>query len=327
MLGTQGLPVYPMCCGGPSEAYLGDPDFMSLAEWSLENRRKGGLVVRPHFPYCGNTEDAVSVIAGLVDALEIFQDPGNAYATQEWYRYLNCGYRVAVVSGTDKMGAYCTLGWVRTYARMDPNKPLDYEDWEAAVRAGRTFATSGPLIDLTVDGKPVGETIDMPASGGTVEARAFIESVWPVGRIEIVQNGRVVASETARTFVTEGGVHKLAVTARIPVQRSGWLAARCVGPDKQPSGPMKAHTSPVYLRVGDTRAFDGPAAEHMLAMVEGTQEYFHTIATAYDEATRKRMGKLYREASEELRNRLIREGGHDPKLLTQPYRRMEHHHH
>jgi hypothetical protein len=328
MLGTKGLPVYPMCCGGPSEAYLGDPDFMALAEWSLENRRRGGLVVRPHFPYCGNTEDPVSVIAGLVDALEI-QYPNDSYPVQEWYRYLNCGYRVAIASGTDKMGAYCALGWTRTYAQMEPGKPLDYEDWAAAVRGGRTFATSGPLIDLSVEGKPVGSTIDMPAGGGTVEAHAYVQSVWPVGRIEIVQNGRVVASEiaTAGRIATDSvGVYRLDVTAKVRVERTGWIAARCIGPDKQPSQPMAAHTSPVYVRCGDTRAFDGPAAEHMLALVEGSREYLNTIATSFDETSRRRMGKLFREAGEELRNRLIREGGYDPKLLSQPYKRMEHHH-
>ncbi len=325
MLGTKGLPVYPMCCGGPSEAYLGDPDFMSLAEWAMENRKRGGLVVRPHFPYCGNSEDAVSVIAGLVDALEI-QYPYESYPVQEWYRYLNCGYRVAIASGTDKMGAYCALGWTRTYAQMDANKPLDYEDWAAAVRAGRTFASSGPLIELSVDGQPVGSTIDMPAGGGTVEVHAQAQSVWPVGRIEIVQNGRVVASETAaRPPAAEGSVYRLQISANVRVDRTGWIAARCIGPDKHPAQPLAAHTSPVYIRCGDARAFDGPAAEHMLAMVEGTREYLDTIATAYDESARRRMGKLFREASEEIRNRLAREGGYKPESLALPYRRAKHH--
>jgi hypothetical protein len=120
--------------------------------------------------------------------------------------------------------------------------------------------------------------------------------------------------------------YRLEVTAKIRVEGTGWLAARCKGPDKHPAEPTAAHTSPIYLRCGQSRAFDGPAAEHMLALVEGTQEYFHTIATAFDEPTRKRMGKLYREAGEELRNRLIHEGGYAPELLAQPYKRMEHHH-
>jgi hypothetical protein len=151
-----------------------------------------------------------------------------------------------------------------------------------------------------------------------------------MGKIELVQNGRVVASEgfggkgkivAAATETPAPHSYRLEVTAKIRVEHTGWLAARCKGPDKHPAEPTAAHTSPIYLRCGQSRAFDGPAAEHMLALVEGTQEYFHTIATAFDEPTRKRMGKLYRQAGEELRNRLIREGGYAPEVLAQPYHR------
>ena len=60
MLGTQGFAGLSPCApAGPTEAAIGDPDFVSLAEWALENKRKGGVVIRPHFPYCGYTEDPV----------------------------------------------------------------------------------------------------------------------------------------------------------------------------------------------------------------------------------------------------------------------------
>ncbi len=305
MLGTKGLPVYPMCCGGPSESYVGDPDFMALAEWARENRRKGGVVIRPHYPYCGHTEDPVPILKGLVDALEIRNLRGTDFPTQEWYRYLNCGYRVAVCGGTDKMGAYCALGWLRTYALLDPARPLGYGDWAAAVRAGRTFSTTGPLIDIAADGRRIGDTIEMSASGGTVEVQAIAQSVWPLGSLEIVQDGRVVATGKA-----ERGAKLLRARANVRVQKSGWLAARCAGLDGHPAGYTAAHTSPIYLKVGDTRAFDGPAAQHMLALVEGGIEYLNTLATVFDESSRRRMVKLFAEAQAELRGRLVVEAKH-----------------
>ena len=305
MLGTKGLPVYPMCCGGPGEADIGDPDFRLLAEWARENKRKGGVVIRPHYPYCGHTEDPVPILAGLVDALEIRGPRGDTFSTQEWYRYLNCGYRVAVCGGTDKMGAYTPLGWTRTYAHLDPRRPFTYENWARAVRAGRTFSTTGPLMDLTVEGRPIGDAIRLPASGGTVEVEARAESFLPLGRLEIVRNGRVVADARSRK-----GARSLSVSARIPVTGSGWLAARCTGYPRHPGSYVAAHTSPVYLKCGRTRAFDGPAAEHMLALVEGGMEYLNTLATHFDESSRKRMVRLFNEARRELKGRLIVEGGH-----------------
>jgi len=305
MLGTKGLPVYPMCCGGPGESWVGDPDFRMLAEWALENKRKGGVVIRPHFPNCGFTEDPVPILQGVVDALEIRGLRGEDFPTQEWYRYLNCGYRVAVAGGTDKMGAHCALGSLRTYALLDRDRPFTYDNWARAGRAGRTFRTTGPLITMTADGKQIGQAIRFPRSGGTIEVEAAALSFWPLGKLEVVQNGRVVAVERAGK-----GAKSVAVKTKVRVGESGWIAARCSGYDRHPGGYVAAHTSPVYLKCGNTRAFDGPAAEHMLALVEGGIEYLNTLATVFDEASRKRMVKLFKEAQRELKGRLVVEADH-----------------
>ena len=301
MLGTQGLPVFPMCCGGPGEAALGDPDFRTLAEWAIECKRKDGVVIRPHYPYCGNTEDPVFIIQGLVDALEIRGLRGEDFPTQEWYRYLNNGYRVAVAGGTDKMGAYCALGSLRTYALLDANRPFTYESWARAMRAGRCVATTGPMMDLTVEGKSIGETIRLPASGGTLEVDAVAESYWPVGRLEVVHNGAVVASTERRR-----GARRLRVHTRVRVSGSGWVAARCQGAPEHPARGIAAHTSPVYVTCGRKRAFDGPALEHMLQLVSGGIEYLETLSTRFDEREQKRMVDVYKDARHELWRRLNR---------------------
>ena len=319
MLGTQGMPVYPMCAGGPTEADIGDPDFVSLAEWAQENKRKGGVVIRPHFPYCGYTEDPVPILKGVVDALEIGGLHGQDFPTQEWYRYLNCGYKVAVAGGTDKMGASTPLGWLRTYAKLDPDKPFDYDAWSEAVRAGRTFSSNGPLIELNVDGHELGDTVEFPASGGDVEILATAESFWPLGKLEVVRNGHVIACEEAPK-----GAKKLTWRGTVKIPGSGWIAARCSGHEDHPGSYTAAHTSPVYFKCGDTRAFDGHAAEHMLSLVQGSIEYITTLATNFDESSRDRMVKLYKEVRSELKGRMHSEGhGHHHHHGDGQY----HHHH
>jgi len=299
MLGTKGLPVFPMCCGGPSESYLGDPDFRTLAEWAIECKNKDGVVIRPHYPSCGNTEDPVFIIQGLVDALEIRGLRGDDFPTQEWYRYLNNGYRVAVAGGTDKMGATCALGSLRTYALLDTSQPFTYANWARAMRAGRCVATTGPMMNLTVDGHGIGDTIRLPAGGGTVEVDAVGESFMPLGRLEIVHNGHVVA-DTRR----QRGARRLRVHTRVPVGGSGWIAARCQGAADQPASGVAAHTSPVYVTCGRKRAFDGPALEHMLELVNGGIEYLNALSTRFDEREQKRMVDVYKEARRHLRHRL-----------------------
>ena len=314
MLGTNGLPVYPMCGGGPSESWVGDPDFATLAEWAVENKRKGGVVIRPHYPYCGHTEDPVPILKELVDALEIGNLRGEDFQTQEWYRYLNCGYRVAVVGGTDKMGAYAPLGWLRTYAKLNQCRPFDYENWAEAVWAGRTVSSSGPLLHLEVEGREIGDTIEMTDSGGTLHIEATAESFWPLGKMEVVHNGQTVACEQ-----TSEGSKRLDIRENIKIRGSGWLAARCSGHLGHPGSYVAAHTSPVYIRCGQIRAFDGSAAEHMLALVEGGIEYLQTLATVYDEPSRKRMVKLFKQARKELNGRLVAEAQHRQHHGKGPY--------
>ena len=282
---------------------MGDPDFMTMAEWARENKRRGGVVIRPHYPYSGYTEDPVLVLKGLVDALEIWGLGGDGLGVQDWYGYLNCGYRVALAGGTDKMGAGCAMGGMRAYARIDADRPFDYDNWADAVRAGRTFSTSGPLIDIAAGGYNIGDTIELPPSGGTIDVIARAESTAPLAKIEIVHNGVVVATERAPKGATE-----LCAAAKLSVSGSGWIAARCSTRATRTAGPAPAHTSPVYIQCGDSRPFDAPAAQHMLALVEGGMEYLQTLSTPFDEASRDRMLTMFREARQELMHRLVTEG-------------------
>ena len=63
---------------------------------------------------------------------------------------LNTGLRLPTGSGTDAMANYASLrgpvGMNRVFARSGAK--LDYRAWLAAIKAGRTFATNGPLLVL-----------------------------------------------------------------------------------------------------------------------------------------------------------------------------------
>jgi hypothetical protein len=53
-------------------------------------------------------EHAASIVSGDIDGVEMtswgdLYSGINPYSLSDWYRYLNCGYMVAAVGGTDKM--------------------------------------------------------------------------------------------------------------------------------------------------------------------------------------------------------------------------------
>jgi hypothetical protein len=143
-LNSLGVPVSPMSVAGPEESYLGDPLWNTMSEWADSSHARGGLVVAPHFPN-PNGELAAEIALGKIDAVEFFQRSSafNTLQILDWYRYLNCGYRLPTVGGTDKMGAYMPVGANRTYAYLG-DQAFNFANWAKAVRSGNTFSTTGP---------------------------------------------------------------------------------------------------------------------------------------------------------------------------------------
>jgi hypothetical protein len=139
-----------MSAAGPDESYLGDPLWNSMAHWADACRAAGGLAVSVHFPY-PTGEIAADVVLGKIDAVELWpQRPAgpqrghfNFLRFLDWYRYLNCGYRLPAVGGIDKMGAYMPVGANRAYAYIGQEE-FNFASWAKAVRTGNTFVTSGP---------------------------------------------------------------------------------------------------------------------------------------------------------------------------------------
>ena len=222
LLGVHGNPVYPMSASGPEESYLGDPLWRSLAEWADECREREGLAVGVHFPY-PTGEVAADIIMGKLDAVELW--PGNegfnTLRCMDWYRYLNCGYRLPVVGGTDKMGANEAVGANRAYVHLG-DAEFNFGNWAKAVRRGNTFMTTGPLLLFSVDGHAPGEEIKFRSGGGKVEVEARATCFFPIHRLEVVFNGRVVASREQPE-----GTRELILKDEVQVPGPGWIAARC----------------------------------------------------------------------------------------------------
>src|SRR5262249_41659875 len=117
--------------------------------------------------------------------------------------------------------------------------------WIAGIRAGRTMVSNGPLLELTVNGHGPGATVQTEA--GRVKVIATVISRIPFERVEIIQNGHIVADQAS----VRG--REVRLEREIEVEEGGWIAARVTGGAKTYAGYTAfAHTSPVYLRVPGT---------------------------------------------------------------------------
>ena len=270
--------VMPWSSDGPGEAEIGGHMETTLSHWADEAHAQGAWVINPHFPN-PNGEPAALVATGRLDGVEMLRQTRPNH--MEYYRYLNCGYRLPLVGGTDKMSSDVPVGLYRTYARLPDDQEFTYENWCRSVAAGRTFLSGGPIIHLSVDGKEVGDT--MTISGpGTVEVEAWAESVLPVFSLEIVQNGRVVARTDSRN-----GARRLELRENIRVDGHSWIAARTGAYDYFDiiqhhdvwNRGVFAHTSPVYVACGgEWDMFDPATAQYMLTLIEGDLAYIGETA-------------------------------------------------
>ncbi|MGZ8570643.1 MAG: CehA/McbA family metallohydrolase, partial [Actinomycetota bacterium] len=262
-------PVMPWCTDGPIEAELGAWQETTLSDWADRCHEQDGTVVIPHFPL-PNGEPAVLIATGRADAIEMVIQRPAFHA--EYYGYLNAGYRLPLVGGTDKMSADVPVGLYRTYAKLG-DEEFGHDAWSRAVRAGRTFLSGGPMLRFEVDGREVGDTVRIDGPG-TVSVSATAECIFPIGSLEVVRNGEVVASAEGAA-----SARRLELRADVRVDEDSWLAARCGGTHYW-DGPtlrdgwgrrMFAHTSPVYVACGrDAWSRVDPGwAEAMLAQIEG----------------------------------------------------------
>lgn len=302
LLGTQGDPVFPMCGGGMDEAYFGDPDMMTLSDWARTCREREGVVIRPHFPIpvC---EEPVYVLNDEIDSIELrpffgHEEGLDTFCFREYYRYLNCGARVGVVGGTDKMSARTPVGGARTYAQLDANDAFTFENWSKAVRSGRTFSTTGPLLEFTVEGRTLGQTIRLPAGGGKLEVFARATSVWPIHDLEVVANGKVVAATRSKR-----DRKTLSLRTKVEISDSTWLAARCGSRHMVwHSRPVRlgAHTSPIYVEVNHRKPFSVADANYMVTLIDGGLSYLENLSVRYDAKRHLAMKRVFHRAHAKL---------------------------
>jgi len=223
--------------------------------------------MQPVFEGASIRELPVDLALGQQTAMDVLSNNDETATTEMWYRLLNCGFRVAISAGTDaftNVADHYLAGGNRVYVQTGPK--FDYAAWLDGFRRGRSFASNGPIVSLSVNGKQPGEEIHSPAPlEVTIKAEALSQT--PLDRVEVIVNGKPV-----RTI--EGP----AATFTLPVKESSWIALRALGPRHRlvlNDTQAYAHTSPVYvtinrrpIRIAEDIRFYRDWVEKLIARVE-----------------------------------------------------------
>lgn len=176
-----------------------------------------------------------------------FTDLGwTEFAMQTYYALLNCGFRMRVTAGTGSGVHPVPLGHGRVYVHTGDE--FSYEKWISNLNAGRSFVTTGPLIDVRFNGELPGSTWSKDTQENTVTIVGTVISPNRLRRIEIIHNGVVTQALDVEPQQTLEGAWNYSIDLQESLSGSGWLALRCF--EELPDGKVSfAHTNPVFVDV------------------------------------------------------------------------------
>jgi hypothetical protein len=212
------------------------------------------------------------------DVLEIYNGPfnhsGNAASVKDWLHLINRGWFFPLTGSSDSHRVDGgEPGYARTYVRYSggEGRDLDKAAVIQAIKAGRSYATNGPLVEITVNGQAgMGETCT--DRDGTVELLIRIQSAPWVAADEarLLVNGRVRAGFPVSQG--RGGAVDTVRTLPLALSRDSALVVEVLG--RRTLFPVMQHkatggrlneavlpyaiTNPVFVDTDGNGRFDPP---------------------------------------------------------------------
>lgn len=202
-----------------------------------------------------------------------------------YYRFLNCGFRLPVSAGSATGVKAAPPGYNRVY--VNTGGRFDYETWFRGLKAGRSFATNGPMVFLTVNGQEPGAVLRFAkGSRQRIQVRVEASSRTPMDRLEILFRGRVVSTARAPGMIRA----EYATT----VGESGWFAVRVF--EKYDGTIRFAHTSPVYVEFEGDRGIGREDAQFFLDWIKRETSYYRGHEGFRQPSHRQEMLDLFESA-------------------------------
>lgn len=268
-------------------------DEPSLSIGIEDARRQGGTVI-----WCHNTfgyESVPNALAGRLDALNVFDGSRTGTFDDKYYRLLNVGQRLPISTGTD----WFMYDFARVYARVAGK--LTIPSWLEAVKAGRCQATNGPLLTLTVDGKDIGDVLNVDKPR-TVRVEATGRGRHSFQQLQLVHNGQIIHREAAEA---KDGVSSARMVREIMIDRPGWFAVRIETQTKNElDRQLYAHTSPVYVDFAGRRVFGVESARALLRNLEEAQANIRARGKFSDPQVQEKVLAVYEQAAKDLTARV-----------------------
>ena len=203
------------------------------------------------------------------------------FGFQTYYALLNCGLRMMPSGGTASGVHPVPLGFGRVYARTgkSENGEVPYAAWIEALRDGKTFVTTGPMLFFEAAGHGPGSELDWEANR-EIPFEIRIESQFSVTKVELIRNGEVITLGTGEPDDDARAPHSRIIKSTTVAERSMWLAARVFC--ETPGGRLRfAHSAPIWFGVeGSSLTPKVEEADYLRKRVEVEMERHRGVLTS-----------------------------------------------
>lgn len=172
------------------------------------------------------------------------------YTHRTYWMLLNLGFRLVPTAGTANGVHPVPLGFGRVYAHVAEG--FSYEGWIEALRRGRTFVTTGPVLLASLERLPPGSDLEFAAPGAEAALDISVTSPFPPERIEVIVDGVVVHAVDSPPAAQspDSPAFEASLRHRLRFERSGWVAVRS-WESRESGRPRFAHSAPWFVTIPD----------------------------------------------------------------------------
>jgi hypothetical protein len=291
---------------GPALGPPDSPEGIPLQRGIRKAREDGATVV-----WCHNRrgyEDIPNWILGDIDAQNIFDNgsmkriangvQGTGLYRDSFYRYYNIGMHIPFSTGTD----FLLFDFSRVY--VPGRSPLSSDAWLQGLRDGKSFITNGPLLEFSINGLGIGETLNLDQPETIrVTARGIGRSDFSA--LELIFNGNVVYTASNRPVE---GHFEAEIDRELNVSEPGWFALRI--PWEAPTNQnlfdrdLFAHTSPIYIQIAGKQIFKPEVAQGLIDEMMQSIDVLSEKVKFQNTQRRTDVLRVYQQAIEALKRKI-----------------------
>ncbi|HWB97388.1 MAG TPA: hypothetical protein VG672_11810, partial [Bryobacteraceae bacterium] len=181
----------------------------------------------------------------------------------------------------------------RTLVKADAGASA-YDAWAGGIRRGAVVISNGPLLEFQANGETSGKIFEWSGESREVQASATAVFYRPIVKVEVILNGKVVA-----TAEGDGRQREVTLPFRTKVTESSWIAARAKSVSYDGEPEIWAHANPVYLLKDGKPVYVPRDREAIRERWTQEVEYYKTAGLPFEKDSQRE--ELMRLAEETLR--------------------------